>query len=205
MGRLKNLIELDVLQTARYRVFPKLDIDLKVYRDTIVKLKRDASIKGPGSLHVGRKWPAYCTYKTLLAVWDGGSLSVAAQFILYTGCRVIVDAGAKLELGSGYINSHSVIACFKHIKIGRDVAIAENVTIRDSDNHSIVNSSHEESKPIVIGDHVWIGMNSTILKGVTIGRGSVIAAGAVVNKSIPENALAGGVPARVIREGVEWR
>ena len=55
------------------------------------------------------------------------------------------------------------------------------------------------SKPITIEDDVWIGANSTICAGVTIGQGSVIAAGSVVNKDIPKGVIAGGVPCKVIR------
>ena len=53
--------------------------------------------------------------------------------------------------------------------------------------------------PIVIEDHVWVGMNVMILKGVTIGEGAIIAAGSVVIKDIPENCIAGGNPCRVIK------
>lgn len=56
-----------------------------------------------------------------------------------------------------------------------------------------------EPKPIVIGDDVWIGARSIILKGVHIGKGAVIAAGAVVSRDVPEYAIVGGVPARVIK------
>ena len=51
----------------------------------------------------------------------------------------------------------------------------------------------------------WIGMGATILSGVTIGDGAIIAAGSVVNKDVPANALVGGVPARVLRENVVWK
>ena len=59
--------------------------------------------------------------------------------------------------------------------------------------------------PIVIGNHVWIGARAIILKGVIIGDGAIIAAGAVVTHDVPAYTLAGGVPAKVIREGVEWK
>ena len=61
------------------------------------------------------------------------------------------------------------------------------------------------SAPIKIGNHVWIGQGATILKGVTIGNNSIIAAGAIVTKDIPANCIAAGVPARVIKEDVNWK
>ncbi len=202
--RLKRLLALDLLSTARFQIFRKLTIDLRIHRNVSVKLRPSASVTGGGTLHVGYRWPAYCAYKSLLAVWHNASLKVSGRFDLYTGCRVIVDQGACLELGSGYLNSNSSISCFNHIKIGHGVAIAENVTIRDSDNHSILPSDRPQAMPILIGDHVWIGMSCIILKGVTIGDGAVIAAGSLVNKNIPARTLAAGVPARVVRENVTW-
>ena len=60
------------------------------------------------------------------------------------------------------------------------------------------------TQPIIIGNHVWIGMNVTILKGVRIGDGAIVAAGAVVTKDVPENTLVGGVPARVLKTDISW-
>ncbi|MFK0330659.1 acyltransferase [Rhizobium sp. NPDC090275] len=153
---------------------------------------------------MGFRWPAYLADKTLVAVSDGGQLSVEGHFTIYTGSKVVVDQGAVLELGSGYLNSNSTISCFNSIKIGRDVMIAENVSIRDSDNHTIVNSNRPKDGAIVIGDHVWIGMNSIILKGVKIGPGAVIAAGSVVTRDVEAGTLVGGVPAKLLRSNIEW-
>lgn len=58
--------------------------------------------------------------------------------------------------------------------------------------------------PINIGNHVWIGLRAIILKGVTIGDGAVIAAGAVVTNNVPANSVVAGVPARVMSENVNW-
>jgi len=58
--------------------------------------------------------------------------------------------------------------------------------------------------PIIIGDHVWIGMNVTVLKGVTIGDGAVVAAGSMVTKDVPPHSLVAGVPAKVVKTDVEW-
>lgn len=145
--------------------------------------------------------PAY----GVLKMKRNSKINVQHTFTVHSGCNIAVLDGAVLNLGSGYINSNVRIRCFKEITIGNDVAISENVTMWDSDAHQIVGSNQEMMQPIRIGNHVWIGNNVIILKGVTIGDGSVIAAGSVVNKNIPGNSLAGGVPAKVIRENIQWK
>lgn len=76
--------------------------------------------------------------------------------------------------------------------------VGANVTIMDGDAHQD-DPRAGKNAPIVIEDNVWIGANATILKGVTIGRNSLIGAGSVVVKSIPENVIAAGNPCRVIK------
>lgn len=76
--------------------------------------------------------------------------------------------------------------------------VGANVTIMDGDAHQD-DPRAGKNVPIVIEDNVWIGANATILKGVTIGRNSLIGAGSVVVKSIPENVIAAGNPCRVIK------
>ena len=147
-----------------------------------------------------------------------GSLSVARNatldvnaFDVYAGSRINVNEGAVLRMGSGYMNHDCVIDVFSSVTIGHNVVISERVVIRDSDNHIVVDEGAAIDKdakpvalPVVIGDHVWVGMNAVILKGVTVGEGSIIAAGSVVNKDVPAHCMVGGVPAKVIKTGVSW-
>lgn len=144
-------------------------------------------------------------YPGVLKMKNNSKIEVKNTFTVHSGCNISVMENAVLKLGSGYINSHVKIRCFKEISIGLNVSISENVTIWDSDAHQIIGSRGEMIQPVKIGDNVWIGNNVIILKGVTIGNGSVIAAGSVVNKNIPDNCLAGGVPAKVIRENIQWK
>jgi acetyltransferase-like isoleucine patch superfamily enzyme len=119
------------------------------------------------------------------------------------GVKLSVGSGATLAIGNNsYINDGSRIAAQNSIAIGQNCAISFGVTIMDDDGHGFGLPPY--SAPIAIEDNVWIGCNVTILKGVTIGKGSVVAAGAVVTKSCPPHSLLAGVPARVIKQGVDW-
>lgn len=122
--------------------------------------------------------------------------------LIYDGSKIVARNNANLQLGSGYINSSCEIRAFNSITIGENVAIAKEVIIRDSDLHKISNSIM--TAPIVIGNHVWIGARAMILKGVTIGDGSVVAAGAIVTKNVPSNCVVAGVPAKVVKENLTW-
>jgi acetyltransferase-like isoleucine patch superfamily enzyme len=79
------------------------------------------------------------------------------------------------------------------------VAIGPDVFIRDSDSHLISGSDRSATEPIRIGDRVWIGARAVILKGVTIGDGAIVAAGAVVTRDVEAGTLVAGVPAKYVR------
>ena len=89
--------------------------------------------------------------------------------------------------------------------IGHHVNLAQGITVTAL-NHNFGDTAKRideqgiSTKPIVIGDDVWIGANAVILPGVTIGKHCVVAAGAVVNKDVPDNCVVGGVPAKIIKE-----
>ncbi len=126
------------------------------------------------------------------------------SFDFMAGCRVVVNKNAVLTIGSGYMNYNSIIECFNKIEIGENCFISEQVYIRDNDGHSIKRDGYQSSMPIKIGNHVWVGVRATILKGVTIGDGAIIAAGSIVNRDVPSRTLVAGNPARVVRTDVEW-
>lgn len=112
---------------------------------------------------------------------------------------------AKIEIGNNVGMSSTVIGAAKYIKIGDDVMCGGNVFITDFDWHPTnPNARHERADKtaadVVIEDNVWLGMNSVVLKGVTIGKNSVIGANSVVVKDIPPNVIAGGNPCKVLKE-----
>ena len=96
----------------------------------------------------------------------------------------------------------------KRLTIGDDCLFSEEIMIRTSDHHSIIDLSSMQQvnfpADVIIADHVWIGPNVTILPGVTIGVGSIIGSGSVVTKPVGAKQLWAGVPARMLRENVSW-
>lgn len=141
--------------------------------------------------------------RSSLRFGKNSSFIVKDKFKILSGCDVNIDDNATLVLGSGYINHDTKVYCKNRIEIGYNTIIAEDVIIMDSDSHQI-NDSSAISKPILIGDRVWIGMGAMILKGVTIGDGSVVAARSVVTKNIPPNSIVAGNPAKIIKQNIHW-
>jgi hypothetical protein len=112
---------------------------------------------------------------------------------------------AVITIAEGCGFSGTVIGAAERIEIGRNVFCGGNVTITDTDWHPVnpqarINGDAGLAAPVVIGDRVWLSMNVIVLKGVTIGAETVVAAGSVVSRSLPGGVLAGGSPAKVICE-----
>jgi acetyltransferase-like isoleucine patch superfamily enzyme len=111
---------------------------------------------------------------------------------------------AKISLGDNCGLSGTVIGAAKSVVLGNHVYCGANVTIIDHDFHSIDPSQRDQkgggsAESVYIGDNVWLGLNTLILKGVTIGKNTVVGANSVVAKSLPANVIAVGNPARVLR------
>ena len=112
------------------------------------------------------------------------------------------DFGKNIEVGEDvFINACCHFQDHGGVRIGDGCQIGHNVVFATL-NHGL---SPEDRKntypaPIVLGKNVWVGSNSTILQGVTIGDNAVVAAGAVVTKDVPANVVVGGVPAKIIKK-----
>ena len=116
-------------------------------------------------------------------------------------CSIVTNPSnfeAKIEIGNNCGFSGTVIVAFRSIKIGNNLKCGANTFIFDGDFH-LDDPRVGEPKPIIIEDNVWLGINSIVMKGVSIGKNSVIGANSVVVKDIPANVIAAGNPCRVIK------
>ena len=149
---------------------------------------------------------------------DNTKIRIGAQTHLRNQIVIFGFGGELIIWERCFIGEESRVWSANKIVIGNDVLIAHNVNIMDTNSHEIdyierknvyieiINNGHQNrlgnilTAPIVIEDHVWIGFNCIILKGVTIGKGAIIAAGSVVTKNVPPFTLVGGNPAKVIKQ-----
>lgn len=143
--------------------------------------------------------------KSKIEIHENASLIINGDVDIFQDATITCLKGSLLTIGSGFINTRSHILTAKEIHIGKDCAIGCDVIIRDYDFHYLDRPGYQVMKPINIGNHVWIGQRAMILKGVTIGDGSIIAAGAIVTHDVPANCIAAGIPAKVIQNNIHWK
>lgn len=173
-------------------------------KDAHFMLDPSARIHLNGNLHLNQNSMGRNFRSSLLRLDQDAILNVGGTFSFMYGADIIVFSGGKLTLGkNSFINSDCKIRCSKEISIGEDCAISHDFTIMDSDIHYLNGSNN--TSPVTIGNHVWIGTRVTILSGVTIGEGAVIAAGSLVKGNVPAHTLVAGVPAKVVRENIDWK
>lgn len=126
---------------------------------------------------------------------------------LYQRCIIVARYGGKIEIGEHCGISGSTIYSWESIKIGNYTRVGANCKIIDNDFHPIeleyrhkaLNNEYAQRGPIVIGNDCFVGMNSIILKGTTLGNNVIVGAGSVVHGKFPDNVIIAGNPARIVK------
>ena len=147
-----------------------------------------------------------------------GAVVIGDHVSCYAGCSFAIGENGKCTVGNFTLLNGALIMAEEKIDIGSHCLVSWGVGIADSDFHPLEPAQRLidaqavapfykdrpprpklETRPVKIGDNVWIGMNAIILKGVAIGENSVVAAGAVVVKSVPANSVVAGNPAVIVK------
>lgn len=155
------------------------------------------------------RFTSHCTAQNKYDIVIGKRCEIKGQLFSFEGGKILIGNNV-------FMNYNSFIGSMEAVTIGNDVIIATNVRIFDNNNHPTSPTQREmmshndfygelwtwkyaEHKPVVIGDNVWIGEFSAILKGVTIGKGSIVASHSVVTKDVPPYVIVAGNPAIVVK------
>jgi acetyltransferase-like isoleucine patch superfamily enzyme len=148
----------------------------------------------------------------------GVAVQLGDHVSCYSGCSFSIGEQGFCSVGDYTLLNGALIMAEERVEIGSNCLISWNVGIADSDFHPIEPALRLQdslalapylpgrpnrpvigTKPVIIGDNVWIGMHALILKGVTIGDNSVVAGGAIVTRPVPANVVVAGNPARIIK------
>lgn len=138
-----------------------------------------------------------------IACTDGGAVEIGDNFVVSSGCSIVCQGG-RLVIGDNvFLGQGVIIVCTNCINIGSNSLLAEYVVVRDQDhayNVRPIRVAGFSSSPVEIGDDVWIGAKVSVLRGASIGSGSIIGAHSLVKTSIPSFVMAAGAPAKILKE-----
>jgi len=162
---------------------------------------------------VNRMFNYILDLELLLVTWAGLVPSHLFRLVFYRLAGIKIGRGSRIHIGARFfypanikigqdsiIGDNAFLDGRDKLTIGGHVDIASNVMVLNSEHDINSEDFHATVAPVEIGDYVFIGSRVIILPGVKIGRGAIIAAGAVVTKDVPDFAIVGGVPAQIIGE-----
>ena len=172
--------------------------------NTILQMDNGSKIIIDGCLKVGNQQVRGARQQTRIWLEEGAELIIKGDFTIGADSYIRVYKNSKLVLHNGFFNEHVQVTAGDVVEIGDGCAIGRDVVIRSFDGHTVVDENYKISKPINIGNHVWIGQGASVLKGIQIGDGAIIGANAVVTKDIPAHCAVAGNPAKIVKENILW-
>lgn len=207
-NKIRQIFRISIIKTIYYnflcsRVKRKKGF-LLIFKGVSLNIQKRATlIVENGTCFLGYGQTSFSKIPSLIRLNEGSKFLVHGRTIIEYGADVLLKNGAIFEMGkNSYINCNCFIRCHKHIVLSDEVLISNGLNIRDSDGHKINGVCKEQD--VIINNHVWIGTNVTILKGVIIHSGVVVGANSLITKDIPANSLAYGNPATVHKKDIEW-
>ncbi|MCI9173362.1 MAG: acyltransferase [Lachnospiraceae bacterium] len=211
-GKMKKILAVNIGQYVYYNYFSKrvlADPGCRIipYRGTKISMAKNARIELHGDLVLNDNIIRGSKAECLVLLREHARFTVNGPVQLYYGTTLQVHKNAELTMGEAHMNTGTCIICAYKITLGQLVSTARNVFIFDSDHHPIYNAEGKrvnEAKEVVIGDHVWLGLKSTVMKGTHIESGTVVGAHSLVSGNIPGHALVATAPARPVMKDISW-
>ena len=193
-----NFLSKQIIRDRNYYLIP--------YKNAVIDLHKTAKIYIEGrNLEIGINKLKGSRAETHLRMREGAVWKAKNGGCLFYNTVLEIHKNALFESGFFTMNGGSVIICAKHINFGEDVMLGRNIVIYDSDYHQVLDENGNMtnfSKEVIIKDHVWLTNQVMVLKGVTIGKSSLVTPYSVVRKDIPEESMYSGN--KVVRGEIHW-
>lgn len=207
----KQILEIDICKYIYYNYFCKKierkgTYKLYPYRGTKIELHKNSKVILNGNLRIGTHKVSGSKAETYCLLYESSILEINGEADIAYGSMIQAHTNSIIRIGQAHINSYSTIIADKSITVGNDNLISRYVVIFDSDFHPVFGEDGQRTnKPeaVILDDHVWIGVNATILRGSHIKSGAVIGANALITGDVKEKALMSAIPARGFGY-IEW-
>lgn len=141
----------------------------------------------------------------------GNEVEIGKSCIIGHNCSIRIEGnGCKVSIGDGTTMTRDIHICAQEdgmsITIGRNCMFSNHIIVRTSDSHPIYKDGQRinPAASVVIGNHVWIAPETTVLKGVVVGDNCILASKSLLTKSVSESSLVAGIPAKVVKTDVNW-
>lgn len=207
MWDMKFFVQYDIIKFIYYNYFCKSVIRkkgcyIRPYRGSCIEIDKTAKLYLNNHLMINAGKVKGSKAESYLTLGKNAIMEVNGKAWFCYNNTINVTDGAHLSLCRVSTNVNTVIVCANEINMGHDVMIGRNVMIYDDDHHGV--GKKRKSKPVNIGNHVWLCSNSSVMKNVSIGDGSIVSANSVVVTGVKERNMVYGNPAQTIMEDVEW-
>lgn len=216
---LTKIMELNLFSTIyfNFRIFPfkkAIQFPILIFGKVTIKNARKGKLifncpLTTGILQIGKRSLGFLDKHNCHTIWNvAGTLYIHGKISIGQGCCVEVEKDAVMTLGRNFnVTGRSVLLCTDHITFGDECLLSWDLLIMDTDWHKVISTTDyrilNSSKPINIGNHVWIGCRSPILKGVNIADNVIVAANSTISRSIDEEFVVVGNNG-VLKGNVNW-
>jgi acetyltransferase-like isoleucine patch superfamily enzyme/coenzyme F420-reducing hydrogenase beta subunit len=172
-----------------------------------IQVRKGAKIIKNGVFLLGNKKFKHSKLETRLLIDKGATLCYYGNTTIGYGSDIEVFPNATLSFGGGVAtNIGTTIICGERIEIGKNTMLGRHITIRDNNgSHYMNRQGYKNTRPVFIGDKVWLTEQCTVMPGVKINDGAIIGALSLVIRNVPAYSLASGHPAEVVDEDILWK
>ena len=174
---------------------------------TVIDVRKGGKIVKKGVTVIGHKKFPKSRLETRILVDRNATIQFKGSCSIGYGADIEAHPNSVISFGEGSgSNIGATIICQEKVEIGNHAMLGRHVTIRDNNgNHYMNRQGYKNTRPVVIGDKVWLTEQCTVMPGVTIGDGAIIGALSMVVRNVPAYSLAMGNPAEVIDENILWK